>query len=336
MDTTKRKELILNQLSEDNIDINKRLPYGYVTKLSSILEIEKQIVHGAIASLKRESKPKAYLGVHIDAIQKYLKDNNLDLHKRMPSGSSTELAKILKVTPKSVYNMIGKLRKRDTAKEALKIIEDEQGAPEPTLEDFKELCLKNDFIRKAPDKEATACDIICDFLHTRMTRGGAGMIIGTPTAFAASKNQQYKMVASDNLEVAISLKWTTDIIPTVVIGNSVNPEKAKLKALHWSQLSSTSKFNILLDKVDRDSYTHHVTRFAEANSFAKVIMMMSGVWECAESTRKKYGMELNFKDPSVYLSTIYPDLHILAMTRNIKKFGFSIQHVHRGKITQVE
>ena len=158
------------------------------------------------------------------------------------------------------------------------------------------------------------------------------MIIGTPTAFCVSLKATNNMLLIDNMEVATALKFTTDILPTIVIGDLIDPVKANKKAADWRSNNTTANFTIIVDGVDRNGFSYYVTNFATQHIISKVILMTSGVWSCCPETSKKYGgLDFNFKTPSEYLTSKFRNLHILAMVGNGPTDQFSIHHLHDGE-----
>ena len=196
---------------------------------------------------------------------------------------------------------------------------------------FYKYCVKKNITRAAPSSEREACTNIIDVLMNTLPKGGAGMIIGTPTPFCASVHDQHNLLLTDNFEVALALKFTTNEIPTIVVGDAINPERAQLKVEHWRSNNSTGNFNIIQDCVDGSSFTYYVTRLAEHNNLSKVVLMSSGVWSCVASTRNKYnGLNFNFKDPSMFLTSKYKNLHIVAMVNAGPRNGFDIHYLNNG------
>ena len=112
--------------------------------------------------------------------------------------------------------------------------------------------MANNITRDSPNKERTACDKIIQLINNELPRGGASMIIGTPIAFCVSRMSSNNMLLTDNMEVAVALKFTTDVLPTIVIGDLIDPVKAHKKSADWRSNNSTSNFTIIVDGVDRN------------------------------------------------------------------------------------
>ncbi len=266
----------------------------------------------------------------VQLIDNYLMSSNDDITKILPRGRSNQIAADLNLPVNTFRNGLYLIKKRDGIIVCPKKTKQENRRVSK-MSDLRRYLLNKKLVRGAPNKEQAACETMIDLLQNRIPTGGGGMIIGTPSVVSASKSNNYSYISCDNLEVALALKWNTSVQPTLVIGNAVSPEKAKLKAEHWAMLNSTNKFNIILDTVYRDSFTRYVSQFAEKNETAKVILMMSGAWGCVSSTEAKYKMSLDFKSPSEYLISQYPGLHIIAMTREGIGFNFNVRYLHRGK-----
>lgn len=174
-------------------------------------------------------------------------------------------------------------------------------------------------VRGAPYWEKSFCNT-CKYIINRFTSGGYGLLIGTPTSHAIcvnNYNYRYK-VYSDNLELAIVMRDTTDTMK-IVIGNIENPKKAKDKVRLWN--CSLPGVEIIDDKVDRDTFRKHVTEIARSNKVTKVVYMASGCWKGNRNGDwyLKYCFETTAKD----LVKEFPGLIIIAMTRgNGHSYGF--------------
>lgn len=339
-----RKEL-KSFIDENGYDLHKSLPSGASSKMKThfgvstgVLNYELQIIRGT----RKDAHGKKCCPVSRDDIDnrsscslitEYLLTHDDDITKKLPRGRGIQIAKDLGIKYNTFMSGFRKLKKskgiiiiKDGGARGKKLVKHPVSKTHP----IKKYCVDNKFIRSSPTKEYAACQSIIKSLFG-LPSGGGGMIIGTPSVFSACSSDKYSLVSIDNMEVALALKWTTDITPTLVIGNAVEPAKAQVKANDWAMMNSTSKFNIILDKVYRDSFTRHISMFAEKNKIAKVVLMMSGAWACSIATKIKYGMDLNFKDPSEYLTNVFPNLHIIAMTRKARGFNFEVRYVYRGK-----
>jgi hypothetical protein len=335
-----------NYINENNLDLSKRLPHGTREVIAKKLNMNPSKVMlalryirtttGTVTDLKRGSSKYEH-------IIKYIKENNIDLSKRLKYGAVEAIASELMLPKLNVKYCISILRKRKhfLADPIKHHSVEKSRTPEVIFSSnmINDVCREAKLTRDNPNAEKEACDGIIKCLKS-IPGGGAGMIIGTPTAFCVSDSSKNNMLLTDNLKVAIALELTTDIVPMLIIGTGVDKLKANIKQHHWKNNNATSAYTTILDVVDRDSFTHHVSIFANKHPFAKVILMTSGCWIGSNKTNKKWGLELNFKTPSEYLSTKFPNLHIIAMTTvNIDKragghFRYKIHHLHRGKTTQ--
>ena len=186
-------------------------------------------------------------------------------------------------------------------------------------------------VRQMPNANRASSTKIIDTLQNRIPHGGAGLLIGTPTPFAVSDYCKNNELLTDELEIAIALNMTTDknIVPTIVVGNLISPEKAQVKGQLWLKNNSTGSWPIIVGRVDRNSYTKHVVTMVEKHHLTKVVLVTSGVWNCSKPTWNKYHQDFDFKSPSEYLVTEYPNLHIIAMVMN-NGMVFNVKHLHNG------
>jgi len=265
-----------------------------------------------------------------DHIIKVINRRNYDLKKRLPYGFVFEMAKQTGKSTANVQKTIQVIRasKGIVVQKKKKIILSRENG-------FHSSCLDNNFIRSSPSKEAFACKLIIKQLRI-LPEGGAGMLIGTPTPFCISHHPKYnKHILDDNLEVAHILKYTTDHL-TIVIGNGIDKAKAEAKADLWKRLFSFSNADIKIESVNRDSYTRLLTIMSERNSLCKIVLMTSGSWGQSKKILDKYNwIDTNFKTPSEYLTSIYPNLHILAMTVGAG-YIFGVKYLHNGINKNVE
>lgn len=262
-------------------------------------------------------------------VEKVINEKNYDLKEQLPVGLASDLANNLGVPCYDITYIIHHMRKRRGIRVKKHYI-----TKKTSITDIQTHLLEKELFRNAPNKEVGACETIVNALLDELPRGGVGMMIGTPTTFCASDKMNNNMIITDNLEVAIMLKATTRFPLKIVIGNAINPEKAKLKAIHWRSNNSTNNSDIKLDRVDRNSFTRHVTALAKRYSLCKVILMTSGVWSYCKNTQKKYekyNIDMNYETPSKILTAKYKNLHILAMTTEPNVLGFCVRYLHNGK-----
>jgi len=323
--------LVLNYLTEANLNFEKILPYGTIKKMATSLSLSTLAAKTALRDLRKQhgistrGKPKRKL------IKKYIIEQNYDLTKKLPFGTTTAIANKLNVKTYDVTNAFVAIRKASHLEtfSGNPIVADKQSGF-PNI--FTEHCIENNLTRKNPNSELTACNTISNYLVRNIPHGGDGMIIGTPTAFCASLNTNNKMFFTDNLKVAHALDMTTDTPPTIIIGAGVDPKKAAIKAHHWKINNTTFHFKVITDIVDRNALIHYVTKMAEQHDFCKVIIMTSGVWSCSLTTQRKWKLDLNFKAASEYLTMKYPNLHIIAMTTGDGgSYHYQIKHLNNGK-----
>lgn len=236
---------------------------------------------------------------------------------------------------KQISKEVYKSKKRRGKQVILKTSPSVHDAMDQKIEEFKQYLLDNSQVRDMPTKEANACKRIVDVVNNVLPPGGSGMMIGTQAPFSVSTVSTYPYVSSDNLEVALSVRSTTDVPPVMIIGSGVSEEKALFKVGMWSVLNSTKDFKYIVSVVDRVSFTHFVTKEAEKDRTAllKVILMASGPWKGDPQTLKRRELDLNFKNPSEFLTQQYPNLHIVAMVMDAACRGFIVRHIHRGNVT---
>lgn len=266
-----------------------------------------------------------------EKVKRILVEGNHDLTKRMPYGLTSEIAVSLGTSRESITSIITGIRKEGGV-----------NAPPrrarisiPVTNPFIDYLLENKFDRKMPKQSRAAYDKMI-YALLDLPRGGAGLMIGTQEAFSATTHKHYcNQLLMDELEVGSFLKRTTDKDTplTIIIGNLFHGgEQAKLKADHWRNNNITSDSTIIVEPIDRNSYTHRVDTFAQKNSLSKVIKIDSGLWGCSNSSKHKYnGHDFNFKDPSEYLTKVHRNLHILALTMENGSYDFNVRYLHDGK-----
>ena len=250
--------------------------------------------------------------------------------KRIPKGTIKNLASTYGVSKNHMRYIFKKTREESGIVTIKKYDMLEKEKNNRLVQMVREL----NVIRQLPNQNRNASSTIIDALHNRLPYGGAALFIGTPTPFAVSDNKKNNVLLTDELEVGISLNLTTDKDkkPTIVIGNLISPERAYVKGQMWLHNNTTHTWPIIVDAVDRNSYTKYIVKMVEQFGFLKVVLMTSGVWCCCKSSESKYEQDFNFKSPSEYLTKEYPNLHILAMTM-WKGRQFKIIHLHNGKQT---
>jgi len=264
-------------------------------------------------------------------LRELLKQGNLDINKRLPKGSYNKFAETLNVSRYVIGCMIREIRKENHSK-----VEKNES---PTQDrEIQNHLLRNNIVRNS-NQEGVVCKRINQTIQNILPQGGAAMIIGTSAPFCASTYSNNNQIITDNLSVAITLDLTTDEPVTIIVGNAVNPEKAKLKASHWQSINYPNDLIVKVDRVDRDGFMMYVTSFVENHKDVpcKVILLTSGLWNFTNSTKIRFmraGIkgDFNFESPSKFLTSRYKNLHILAMTLGVEgSFRFSIRHLHNGK-----
>ena len=252
-----------------------------------------------------------------------IEEKGYDLKRRMPRGSISKLSKKFNIKDKQLIYMIGRLRQ-----ESKVLIQNNQQSKTVDFLEFQKVCRNNNFIRLSK-QETRACETISKFIMDKLPRGGNSLLIGTPTALCAGISKTFnKKIAADNLMVAHVMRLTSDSL-TIAIGSGVDEEKAAKKAAVWKSLTELENPEVITECINRDSYTRLVTRAMEKYSLCKVVLLTSGLWEGSASSRSKYKFDTNFQTPSKHLTNIYPNLHILALTKHLL-YKFSVKYVHKG------
>jgi hypothetical protein len=114
------------------------------------------------------------------------------------------------------------------------------------------------------------------------------------------------------------------------IGDAVNKEKAEEKARNWKDKEFMYGVDIRVGPVVKTTYKDEIEKLIPKYNLVKVILMTSGSWEGTYSNRK-YGLDLNFKDPSIELANKYSHLYILAMIT--QRYKMNVNYLH-NKIIQ--
>lgn len=183
-------------------------------------------------------------------------------------------------------------------------------------------------------KESIACDAIMDLMRYVLPRANHSLVIGTPTPACIMKvlknRKNSRIIIDDNKQVVVEVDRTSDNT-YMVIGNAVDNGKAEAKKFLWNNDQSTKHIPITLDKVDSESFHRHVTGLASKSGICRVVLLTSGAWIGNTKTCKKYSMDLNFRSPSIHLTKLFPNLHIVAMARAKRNFGFNIVYVQGGR-----
>ena len=257
-----------------------------------------------------------------ETIELMLKMRHPDLTQRTPYGLCIEIAKYLNIEPAWVKEVIYKARKKQRVSIQSK---DTTKRNETNL--ILEACKEYGFNR-ASKKEGPLCFAAAKYLKDILPEGGHGILFGTPTPLCSSDHpKQNQMIIDDELLIAHMMKMVTENM-TIVIGDAVNNKKAQDKVDLWSRLMTMSGSSIVQGPADRNSYSKYLTRSIEKYHICKVVLLTSGHW--TDAAKNKYGLDLNFKSPSLFLTKVYSNLHILALTRN-GVHRFELRYVHNGK-----
>lgn len=342
-ETETNMDLVLNTVTELEMDIMKRLPLGAYDKIANQCGLDRELVKTTLKNIRLNCgiNTKNIEGKR-DGLKKDLLATGIDFSKRLKYGMGKKLAAQFGVPSTHIAAAVTSIHKDMKIDKAIMIakpgivLSTPTAKPTPKIEAtrvFVNHCVDTGLVRSNANAEIVACNTISKLLLHRVPHGGAGMLIGTPTAFCASDRSNNKMFLTDNLKVAHMLDETTEIHPTIVIGSGVHPDQAEIKKHHWTNNNTTNHFDIITDIVDRDTLTFHVVRMAERNPFCKVVLMTSGVMTgSAETKRKCNGLDLNFMASIKMLITKYPYLHFLVMT--IGDCGpkhFKIRYFNDGK-----
>lgn len=184
---------------------------------------------------------------------------------------------------------------------------------------FRQFLGNEGFSRSAPYWERSFCETCKEILRTIPT-GGNGMYIGTPTSHSVCINNVNYMdkVYSDNLEVAITIKNTTnDMI--IIVGNIEDPRKAKNKVTLWN--CSLPGVKVIDAPIDRNSFEQYISDIAKDGELTKIVYMASGCWEGYRNG--EWSMKYCFSGVAKSLVKKFPALIIIAMTRSGRSFGFT-------------
>ncbi|MDX1806861.1 MAG: hypothetical protein R3267_07535 [Paenisporosarcina sp.] len=264
-------------------------------------------------------------------VQEYVDENKINLNHRLQKGTVYRMHKALAISQSDISYALSIIRKERGQGRSRKI-------QKTVFSDLQQVCLENRLFRSS-NKETPACDKMIGSLKSFIPQGGKGLLIGTPTAFCASPNENNSLLITDNLEVATILKFTTDEPITIVVGNSVDPEKAIIKGQHWKSNTITKDANVIVDRVSQWTYANRISEMAYDGSLCKVILLTSGVWtdsETAQWKRRQKGiyLDLDFKTPSINLTKRFKNLHILALVRD-DLVNFGVVYVNKGIVHKV-
>jgi len=202
---------------------------------------------------------------------------------------------------------------------------------------LSECCLQDGLIRGS-NNEGPAIDLMvaCCGNEKILPHGGKAMMIGTPVSFCACPSVNNNLLITDNLRLAHIVDFTTEYPVKIIVGSAVDENKAITKVQQWRSNSSTKDFDTRYAWLDRFTYYDFINEFASDGKLTKVFKLDNGTWkDCKYSKRKRKlmghpEMDLNFHKSSIDLSLKYPNLHILAMTKE-HLHSISVVHVFKGK-----
>ena len=261
---------------------------------------------------------------------------SFDLRKRLPHKSYGAIQKETGLDYSQIHQTVVRIRKGLGIK--VNKADLESGNPLILHKDRNtiiNMCRDNNLTRKLANKERESCDLICKALMNYLPKGGAGMLIGTPTMFCANNTPNNNLLLTDNFEVASILKWTTAVPMNIVIGDAVDWKKASLKAYHWTRNNTTNRCRITTAPVTAETFEGYIESLVWCLPLVKVVLMTSGVWKCCKTTRRKYDFNFNFRAPAKRLTKKHKNLHILAMTYDGSRH-FNVRWLRHGKDTLVK
>lgn len=329
-------QMLQKEISTMGYDLSKYLPRGFIPKMMKKTGRKKSTINQSIHRFRNEmkivsarskkprpKKPDCRKTGTSTIVEKYIEDNGYDLTRRLSLGSIDKIASGVAIERKKVKNAISVIKRKNGLR-----VQTGNNVKRPAVNNLVEIFEPFNVEKQSPNQNKICSDRILYALMDDIPKGGAGLLIGTSTPFATSPTPKNNLLLTDELDIAVLLRMTCKHLPRIVVGNLISPKKAEIKGLFWRNINSTSNCEISVQPVDRDSYTQQITALAEEHSLVKVVLMGGGVWSCSEPSRRKYKQEFNFKSPSLYLSTVYPNLHILAMVMHGNLF--KVHYIHNG------
>jgi hypothetical protein len=257
-----------------------------------------------------------------------IESKGYDLAERLPRGFINEMVGQFSAAKNDIKYALTLLRQERGV-----IIKRKSRVKKLKKNKFLEVCREYGFMRSSK-KEGVACEAICKHLIYNVPHSGHSLLIGTPTPWCASDLGTYNnTIIDDNDMVAKTMKLTSSSM-TIAIGNSVDSEKADRKADCWNRMSTMKDVEVITEPIHRDSFNRLVTRYADKNQICKVVLLTSGTWRGCKKSYDKHELDLNFESPSIYLTRMYPNLHILALVRT-SNYVFSVKYVHGGEVEDV-
>lgn len=327
MENLNLKEYMESVIDEREYDLSELLPRGVIIEMMESTGASRNKIKNYLSIIKEERdivyepKEKDYKSL-VKTMEEIFSENDYNVFD-LPYGVLTKMSRDLGKPPGVINYAYRRLKKEN------RIVTSKRSTIIRTIRTpIYNACIEQDLLRNS-NQEGKPCHIISNYICNYLPRGGYGLLIGTPTAFCASKNCSNNMIQVDNLIIAAMLEHTTIVSPTIVIGSALDAEKARKKADDWKSNNATNKCKVITDKVDRDSFSHYVTTLAGKSLICKVVLLTSGNWE-GTTSKSSRGLDLNFKDPSLYLTSIFPKLHILALVRDEINRGFKAMYLNNG------
>lgn len=287
-------------------------------KGTSHSKITKNKIASSVKRYHKSTKPKL-----VDIIGKIVEDRNYNLTKRIPYGDIRKIADIAGCTETQARRAADyyRERKRLYIQKDQSVIKCESNILLKSLRDTDQL--------RPAQLEGDCIETMKKQAMDMLPRGGECLVIGTPTSLCAVKHPSYSQMLIDDESSMVHILLPTCDHLTMVIGNGVNPLKAKHKADNWVRMYTMRKSKVFLDRVDSYSYTRWVSILADKHSILKVFLLTSGSWNGSKYSLNKYGLNVDFKSPSIYLTSVYSNLHILALKAS-GSHKFEVMYVHNG------
>lgn len=285
-------------------------------------ELTKSKIANSVKNYHKSTKPTL-----IQSVERILIKEGHILDDRLPDGTINKIAKILKANRSSVKSTIVNIRKNSDRK----IRPYRRKRTKESI--FHEALKKAEFLMKSPKKWGFAVKIIIENVR-KLPEEGYAVLIGTPNAIAFSNqgNSKYEIIMTEyNLAYILSL---TSKELRIEIGNKVSKEKADGKADLWEHFDTFNLAKIRRRTIDKKSFMNIIDQVANKalreGTICKVVLVTSGHWNGSKNAYRKYGMDLGFKNASIKLTTLYPNLHIFSSIF-INDHDFKAVYVHKGK-----
>jgi hypothetical protein len=262
----------------------------------------------------------------ISRLRNEIETQNIDLNYRVSGSLRRSIAAKIGTNEKLIQKYLAKIRRENKMDSFMVITKEDPKSP------FTGFCKDNGLIRASLHQTA-ACYKIARFIPRKLPFGGEGLLIGTMGPFFAySKNlfPNTNTLVDDEYYLANTLQTQTDNL-TIVNGNAVNETKAVTKSLMWKGLLTKRHAKVTVQPVNGKTYKTCVEEVVlnEPNGQVIVILLTSGTWKGCKLSEKKYEFDVNFRDPSIELSSKHPNLYIFTIAVN-GKYKFDPVFVHNG------